>query len=193
MSTSSVDIRRKTAKPLLWIGMASMAMAFAGLTSGYVVARSSLVAKGGWSEVDFPMAFYFSTAVLLATSVILHFGMKSFKSGNAQALTRALGLALLGGIAFAVLQFSGWGELIEEGLYFTGEKSTQAAQWFYVITWFHWMHILAGLLVLSTTFWQAKKGAYSQEKTMGAELAVSFWHFLDILWIYLFLFLQIVR
>ena len=193
MSTSSVNIRRKTAKPLLWIGMASMAMAFAGLTSGYVVARSSLVLKGGWSEVDFPVAFYFSTAVLLATSVVLHLGMKSFKSGNSQALTRALGLALLGGIAFAVLQFSGWGELTEAGLYFTGEKSTQAAQWFYVITWFHWMHLLAGLLVLSTTFWQSKKGAYSQENTIGAELAVSFWHFLDILWIYLFLFLQIVR
>jgi cytochrome c oxidase subunit 3 len=183
----------KAAKPLLWIGMVSMAMAFAGLTSGYVVARSALVAKGQWVEVPLPQAFWASTALVLLGSFLVHRALRAAQEDRAKQVNSLLAAAVVVGVLFLVSQIVGGRELLGQGYYFTGAKSTQAGSWLYVIAWFHWMHALAGVIVLLYSWRQSLRGAYNSSRFGGLERTALFWHFLDGLWIYLVLFLAFLR
>lgn len=186
-------MENKTAKPLLWIGMASIGMAFAGLTSGYVVAKGSLVAKNLWQLIELPVAFYYSTAAILLSSLLLIQGNQAWASGQAKKAAQFMLFALVLGLVFAGLQVAGWKHMVDGNIWFTGPNSTPAGSWLYVITWFHWMHALAGIIVLGITFFKAQKGAYSSDNHLGYTLAGQFWHFLGLLWIYLLLFLAFLR
>lgn len=183
----------KAAKPLLWVGMVSMAMAFAGLTSGYVVARSALVAKGQWVEVPLPGAFWLSTALVVVGSILVHRALRAVRAGNGSQAAGFLGMSVLVALGFLLSQIWGGRELLENGYYFTGPNSTQAGSWLYVIAWFHWMHALAGFLVLIYTWNRARTASYTPTNWGGLERAAIFWHFLDGLWIYLVLFLVFLR
>ena len=125
----------KAAKPLLWIGMVSMAMAFAGLTSGYVVARSALVAKGQWVEVPLPRAFWASTAFVLLGSFLVHRALRAAQEDRVKQVNSLLLAAVGVGLLFLVSQVLGGREVLAQGYYFTGAKSTQAGSWLYVIAW----------------------------------------------------------
>lgn len=186
-------MENKTAKPLLWIGMASIGMAFAGLTSGYVVAKGSLDAKNLWQLIELPNAFYYSTSAILLSSLLLMQGSKALREGMAKKATQYLLFTLALGLAFVVLQVAGWKHLTDGNVWFTGPNSTPAGSWLYVITWFHWMHALAGIIVLSITYYKAQKGAYTPDNHLGYTLGGQFWHFLGLLWIYLLLFLAFLR
>ncbi len=191
MDTSLKMQRRRAAKPMLWIGMASMAMAFIGLTSGYIVSRSALMARNIWMNFEIPSAFYTSTAIIILSSVLMVFVTRMAKKGHVSTLGIFGVLAL--GIVFTILQFVGWNELTDSGVYFTGSESNTSGSWFYVITWFHLLHIVAGIIVLLVTGIKASMGKYSKGDVLGIEMASIFWHFLDALWIYLFLFLSFIR
>lgn len=186
-------MNKKTAKPLLWIGMASIGMAFAGLTSGYVVAKGSLEAKNIWMTIALPEAFYYSTAAMVLSSMLLFQGKMAWKSDFPKRAIQYLHFAIVLGIVFVGLQVVGWRQLMDQEIWFTGEMSTPAGSWLYVITWFHWMHALAGTLVLAVTAVEGRKGRYSRDNHLGYDLASQFWHFLGILWIYLLLFLLFLR
>ena len=186
-------MENKTAKPLLWIGMASIGMAFAGLTSGYVVAKGTLEANNIWQNIELPGAFYISTAAIILSSILLVRGQRAFSKGAPQSALRHLqGTGLLG-LVFLGFQLAGWQQLMDANVWFTGPKSTPAGSWLYVITWFHWMHVVAGVIVLSITSWKAHQGRYTVESHLGYDVASQFWHFLGILWIYLLLFLAFLR
>ena len=185
--------RRGAAKPLLWVGIASMVMAFAGLTSGYVVSRSSLLEKERWMVFELPSYFYFSTAVIILSSITIIWAVKSAKNGNANAATQALWITFLLGLGFAVLQVLGWKQLHDGGVFFTGASSNVAGSWVYAITFFHLLHMIGGLISLLFTTIKSTKGLYSSSDMLGIELAATFWHFLDIVWIYLFIFLLFIR
>lgn len=173
--------------------MASIGMAFAGLTSGYVVAKGSLEAKNLWQLIELPVAFYYSTAAILLSSLLLFQGSAAWKANQPQKAKQYLLFTLLLGVAFVSLQVRGWQVLIDGNIWFTGPNSTPAGSWLYVITWFHWMHALAGIIVLSITYYKAQKGAYTPDNHLGYTLAGQFWHFLGLLWIYLLLFLAFLR
>lgn len=185
--------RRGAAKPMLWIGIASMIMAFAGLTSGYVVSRSALLGENNWLEFALPSAFQYSTVVIILSSITIFFALKLAKKGNKELSTTLLFVTLLLGIAFAYMQYLGWQNLHSSGIFFTGKGSNPAGSWVYAITFFHLLHLVAGLITLMVTSIKSSKGAYSQGDTLGLELASIFWHFLDILWIYLFMFMAFIR
>jgi cytochrome c oxidase subunit 3 len=185
--------RRGAAKPMLWIGIASMAMAFAGLTSGYVVSRSKLIEVNNWLEFALPNAFTYSTIVIVLSSITVFYALKFAKKGMQQQSTYALLATLLLGITFASLQFQGWKELHASGIFFTGAGSNPAGSWVYAISFFHILHVTAGLISLMVTTFKSSKGLYNQKDTLGIELSSTFWHFLDILWIYLFMFLLFIR
>lgn len=184
--------RRKAAKPLLWVGIASMAMAFAGLTSGYVVSRSALMESQAWLQFAIPNAFYYSTAIILLSSATVVMAVRSARAQSGQA-TLWLTVTLVLGLTFAALQYWGWNELVAQNIYFTGPESNTAGSWFYVITMFHMAHMAAGIISLIVTTVKSQMGKYSNGDILGVEMAAIFWHFLDILWIYLFLFLAIIR
>ena len=185
--------KRKVRKPLLWIGLASIVMAFAGLTSGYVVSRSALLAENRWLEFPLPTEFYYATAAIIISSLSLIWAKRAVKKDNQAQLNIGLLITLLLGIAFAVLQFLGWLNLIDQGYFFTGENSNTAISWVYVITFLHWLHVISGLIVLIVTQIQASRGRYTSSSHLGLSLTAIFWHFLDGLWIYLFAFLVFIR
>lgn len=185
--------KRKVRKPLLWIALASIVMAFAGLTSGYVVSRSSLLAENLWFQFALPDEFYYATAVIIASSLTLFWALRAAKAGKQSQLVTGVGLTFLLGVTFAVLQYQGWMSLIDQGYFFTGENSNTAVSWVYVITFLHWLHVISGIIVLGVTLVRATQGKYTRDSHLGLALTSIFWHFLDGLWIYLFGFLVFIR
>jgi cytochrome c oxidase subunit 3 len=186
--TLLAEEKRKVAKPLLWVGLVSIVMMFAGLTSGYIVRRS----QGNWLQFELPEAFYYSTLSIVLSSLILIWAIRAFKKGNEQFLSTGIGLTFLLGLLFSWFQVQGWQELISEGVYFTGPGSNASGSFLYVITLAHLAHLIGGLIVLIVMFIRSKRGAY-QKDTLGLSLGATFWHFLGLLWIYLFLFLLLIR
>jgi cytochrome c oxidase subunit 3 len=183
--------QQKATRPLLYLGLASIGMAFAGLTSGYVVARSSLMAASNWQTIELPFWFYLSTAAVVLSSLLMYRAQAQLSSG---ARPVALVASVLGlGLAFAIFQVLGWAELINQRIYFTGEGSKPEASWLYVITWFHWLHVLAGILVVTLMLVRTVRGYYVGTTALRFTLGAQFWHFLGFLWLYLLGFLLILR
>lgn len=189
MKTDFQIDKRKTRKPLLFISMISIVMLFIGFTSGYIVRQ----AEGNWLEFDLPDAFYLSTAVIILSSLTIHKSLQAAKSNQFDLVKRFLAITLILGLSFAFLQFEGWKQMTEMGVFFTGENSNAAGSFVYVITLVHLIHLLGGLISIVVMYFRAKKQLYTPENTLGLELGVIFWHFLDGLWIYLFLFFLFTR
>ncbi|UNY99254.1 cytochrome c oxidase subunit 3 [Zhouia spongiae] len=177
-------------KMMLWFGMVSLAMMFAGLTSAYVVSKS----RPDWiSDFRIPTSFFISTAAILFSSLTFHLAKKAVQNGNRSKTTMLLLLTLGLGIAFVVLQFVGFSEVIAEGYYFTGSESTITTSFLYAIVFSHIVHVIVGLLVLLGVIYNHFKEKYKPGQTLGLELGAMFWHFLDFLWVYLILFFYFFR
>jgi cytochrome c oxidase subunit 3 len=181
--------KRKSAKPMLWVSMVSMTMMFMGLTSAYVVSRK----RSDWVSFDLPAAFYTSTILIVLSSITFLLAKYFIKKENQKLTTIFLISTLVLGVGFVFFQFQGFGELMQTGLYFTGENSTVKSSFIYGITLAHIVHILAGIVVLIVVLYNQVTKKYSASNYLGLELGAIFWHFVDILWIYLFLFFYLVR
>jgi len=185
--------RRRASKPLLWIGIGSIIMAFAGLTSGYVVSRTTLVANEQWLTFELPSAFINSTIAILLSSTLLWWAVSQIKKGNLGGLKLGLALTLLFGLAFAFLQVHGWKQLVDEEIFFAGAGSNPAGSWVYAISLFHLAHLAGGVIALMVTLFKSLRGAYSAEDYHGVTLLSIYWHFVDLLWVYLYVFLTLIR
>jgi len=181
--------RGKVAIPMLVIGMISMVMFFAAFTSAYIVRQE----KGDWLQFDMPQIFYVSTAVIILSSVTMNWALSSVKKNNLKSLKTAVLLTLLLGIAFVICQFMGWGILYSQKIVFAGKYSNAAGSFFYVLTLMHLLHLAGGILALSVVWIKSIQQKYSPENLLGVRLCAIFWHFLDLLWIFLFLFLLLKR
>jgi len=181
--------KRKSAKPMLWFSMISMTMMFAGLTSAYVVSRK----RDDWVSFDLPNAFYTSTILILISSITFMLAKFFIKKENRQLTTVFLVSTLILGIGFVFFQFEGFKELFNSGLFFAGEHSTVKSSFIYGITLAHLVHIAAGIIVLLIVFYNHITKKYTATNFLGLELGAIFWHFVDILWIYLFLFFYFIR
>lgn len=177
-------------KMMLWFGIASMVMMFAGLTSAYVVSKS----RPDWiTDFQLPASLYWSTLVIVISSLTFLLAKKSIADGNRKNATFSL-LATLGlGIAFVILQLEGFSEIISSGYYFTGSESTVTTSFIYVLVLAHLAHLAAGLIVLLVVIYNHFKQRYKPGQMLGIELGATFWHFLDLLWVYLFVFLYFFR
>ncbi|MDA8877653.1 cytochrome c oxidase subunit 3 [Flavobacteriaceae bacterium] len=187
-TNDSISTKTNRAKKMmLWFGMISMSMTFAGLTSAYVVSSS----RADWiQQIELPFAFTLSTLLIVLSSGTFYAALKMLKAQKQKA-TQSLLLATLGlAIAFVYFQFQGFNGIIEKGYYFTGPESTITTSYLYVLVLLHLAHLTAGISIVLNVFFKTLKGAYEQGNTLGFELAVTFWHFLDILWVYLFLFVS---
>jgi cytochrome c oxidase subunit 3 len=175
----------KTYKLLLWFGMISICMIFAGLTSAYVVSKS----RPDWlKDFQLPTAFLISTIAMLVSSFTFYGALKSMKKGNRNQTTILL-LATLGlGIAFILLQFKGFGQVIENGYFFTGSESNVTTSFLYIAVLVHIAHLLGGIISLLVVIYNHYKQKYNSAQTLGIELSAMYWHFMDFIWVYLFLF-----
>lgn len=183
------EIREKNAKLLLYIAIGSMVMLFAGITSGYIVSKSG----GTWLYFDLPVPFWFSTGIILLSSFTMKMAVNAAKSGNANSTTGYLLFTSLLGLVFAILQFWGWSDMVSQKIFFAGKSSNAAGSYMYVITGLHLAHLAGGLIALLVSYNRSQRGKYTVQNHSGLLLTSTYWHFLDILWVYLFLFLLFAR
>jgi len=177
--------KNKAKKTMLLLAMASFTMMFAGLTSAYVISKN----RPDWlSDFSLPQAFTWSTLVILASSVSFHLAKKAIQANNRSNTTMFLGITLVLGLIFIALQFKGFSQVIDAGYYFTGSESTITTSFLYVVVLVHLLHLIGGLIALLIIIYNHYKQKYKAGQTLGIELGAMFWHFLDFLWLYLFLF-----
>ncbi|CAM1359346.1 cytochrome c oxidase subunit 3 [Tenacibaculum xiamenense] len=181
--------RRKSAKPMLWVSMISMVMFFAGLTSAYVVSMN----REDWVTFDLPQAFYISTVLIVLSSITLFFSQKALKKDQISNSLILLLITFVLGLGFVWYQYVGFNQLKEVGLYFTGPESTVSTSFIIGITFMHVLHLIAGVVVLLVVIYNHYKKKYSSADMLGFELGAIFWHFVDVLWIYLFFFFYFIR
>ncbi len=182
------DIRRKTSKPLIWIGIVSIIMFFGGLTSAVIVSQGG----GEFLTIDMPFAFTISTVVILLSSVIFHFGLISIKKGNYAVAKISIIATLILGLLFIATQYMGWVNLYENGVYAVGAESTQESSFIYLLTALHIAHLVGGLISLIIVLVKTIKERYTLDNMLGMQVSITYWHFLGALWIYLFFFLKFI-
>ncbi len=167
----------------LWVAIASMVMMFASLTSAYIVRH----AAGNWLEFRLPEVFMYSTLIIILSSATLQGSYFSFKKGNETTYKMLLALTFILGLSFLVMQYQGWMALYDIGVELTGNPS---GSFVYVISGIHATHLLGGLAALTVALVHAFSLPFKVTKIRKRRLALSltFWHFLGVLWIYLYFF-----
>lgn len=180
----------KSYKLILLFSMVSMFMMFAGLTSAFVVSKS----RADWlKDFQLPTAFYFSTAVILGCSVTFHLAKKAILKDNRSETTLLLVSTFALGVLFIILQFVGFRQIVDNGYFFTGSASSITSTFLYVVTIVHLAHLAGGMVSLLIIIYNHLKQKYNSTQILGIELGAMYWHFLDLLWVYLFLFLYFFK
>lgn len=186
---------QEEAKPILtvnkfkfitWLFIITIVMLFASQTSAYLVRR----AEGNWIEFAVPTIFYWSTGVLLISSVMMFLAQRFARNDDFSKLRLAISMAFAFGIAFLCMQYFGWQELQSEGVYLKGNPS---GSFLYVLTGLHAFHLITGLVVLLFALNAAFKMKIHSKSLVQIEVCSTYWHFLDLLWVYLFVFLIYFR
>jgi cytochrome c oxidase subunit 3 len=163
---------------------------FAGLTSAFVVSKS----RADWlKDFQLPVAFYYSTVAIIACSVTFYLAKKAIQKDNQKRTSTFLLATLALGILFVFLQFAGFEEIVGNGYYFTGSGSSITTTFLYVVTVVHLIHLAGGVISLLIIIYNHFKQKYNSSQTLGIELGAMYWHFLDLLWVYLFLFLYFFK
>ncbi len=170
----------------LWVACASITMMFAAFTSSFLVRR----AAGNWLEFPLPKVFYFSTAVMVLSSVALHLGYRFFRSGHEKRYKGFLMTAFALGFAFLGLQYQGWLSLQAMGV---AINTNPSGSFVYVISGVHAAHILGGVAALAVALLHAFILPFrvTPARKLRFELTLTYWHFVDLLWVYLFFFFLI--
>ncbi len=186
-----VSQERKRLHPhkfLLWVGIGSIIMMFAGLTSAYIVRRSA----ANWLEFSLPPVFWYSTFVILLSSLTMHLSVKAFKAREMMRYRTLITITAGLGVLFATLQFFGFYYLNTHGVQLLGQGSNPAASFLAVITGLHVLHVLGGVIALLVIFMRAYSMRIKSYNVTTIEIAGTYWHFVDILWVYLFIFFNLV-
>ena len=173
-------------KMMLWFGIASLIMSFAGWTSAYVVSSS----RDDWLvDLKLPGAFIISVVLITLSSIMLIIAKRALKADNQSRTTLFLIVTFLLGVGFIVSQLMGFQQIIDLGYNFTGPTSNITMSYIYLIATVHIVHVVVGLICLLVVIYNHFKQKYNKDEMLGFELAANFWHFVDLLWLYLFLFL----
>jgi cytochrome c oxidase subunit 3 len=169
----------------MWIFIFTSFMFFAALTSGFIVYAGG---TGHGMKIKLPSAFIYSTAAIILSSITMFLSSQAAKGLQFQKQRLYLILTISLGILFFVGQFYAWYVLVTKmGVYFSNPNATQS--FIYVFTGMHLIHILAGLLLLANTLYRAKATTPQVKNLYNMQMSSIFWHFVDIIWIYLYVFL----
>ena len=169
-------------KFIMWLFIVSIIMLFAAMTSAYLVRR----AEGNWLEYTIPAVFSYSTGVLIFSSLTMQIALWAAKKDRFGLMRLAISITFVAGIAFLYMQFQGWVQLVDLKVFFVGNP---AGSFMYVFTGLHAFHLISGLIVLLYALKAAFQLTIHAKSLDQMEIATTYWHFLDVLWLYLFAFL----
>jgi len=165
----------------LWVAIGSIVMMFAGLTSAYIVKRD----QPNWVGFEMPRVFWYSTAIILVSSATVQFAVRSFKDREMRRYRALMFITMLLGLAFVGCQLAGFAQLWGKGIDFRGSG---AGQFLYVIAGLHAVHVLGGVVVLVVQWIKSQRKKVRNYASTPVEIAATYWHFVDLLWVYLFVF-----
>ena len=235
MEMQDSSSNERTGKMVLYIGIFSIVMLFAGLSSAYVVTSYGEL----WVNIAIPSAFYISTALILLSSLTARMAVKASAQLAEQKVKWFLGATLILGLGFGVSQYIGWAQLTGSGSYFSGhvdnldgiygedytisyqgeelvyeneeyyfpsdelrEKpltneiaiyGNSASSYIYILSFVHLLHLLGGILFFTVIYLVGQFGKKGMINPLRLKLGTIYWHFVDGLWIYLFLFLLFIH
>ena len=179
------DKKAKTYKMLLYFAMISIIMIFAGLTSAFVVSKQ----RPDWlKELVIPVTFTYSTIILLLSSITFYLAKRAIISNNHSLTKVYLLLTLVLGISFTFLQFKGFDLLFNQGLVPFGSSSKVTVSFLFVFVSVHMAYMFVGMISLIYVIYNHYKQKYNSSQYLGIELSGIYWHFMDFIWVYLFLF-----
>ncbi len=170
----------------LWIAIGSITMMFAGLTSAYIIKRN----QPNWLEFDLPVIFWYSTAAIIASSVTLWLAGRYFRESDMAKYRRMLVITFFLGILFVTLQVIGFIQLWNLGITLTKNVSVS---FLYPIVGLHAIHVIGGIIALMIMFLKAFSRRQKIYSAVPIEMMSTYWHFVDLLWIYLLFFLMMIR
>ncbi len=190
----SIDLKHRTIKsnintlsmhPLkfaLWLFIVSIVMIFAALTSAYIVRQ----AEGDWLIYNLPASFLRNTILIALSSISMQLAYSAAKRDNFKMLKIFMVVTALLAIAFLVGQFLSWGDLVAIDVYFVGNP---AGSFLYVLTGMHAFHLITGVIFILIMLVSAFNLKVHAKNMVKMEMCTTYWHFLDGLWLYLFIFL----
>jgi cytochrome c oxidase subunit III len=195
--TSEIKIVEEARKPLsmhpkkfaLWLFIASVMMLFAAWTSAYLVKRG----EPGWSSFELPSLFWVNTFIVLLSSSAMFWAQRAARKDNIEMTKVSLIVTLVLGIGFLVGQLQAWNQMTDMGYYFTGMGSNTSSSFIYVLSGFHGLHIVGGLVFLVIVLVKTIKLKVNSGNMISIEMCSVYWHFLSVLWLYLFVFLILNR
>ena len=165
----------------LWVAMGSIIMMFAGLTSAYIVKSN----QPKWITFQMPVIFWYSTAVLVASSLTMQMALREFKNRRMINYRKLISGTVILGASFIALQIFGFNQIWNSGITLSGAG---AAPFMYVIFGLHGLHVLGGVIALLVMMLKAFNTHRRSYDPVPVEVVSSYWHFVDILWVYLFIF-----
>ena len=186
---ASADQQRKKIHPYkftLWVGIGSIIMMFAGYTSAYIVKRE----QPGWITFSMPVIFWYSTGVMLLSSVLMQLSLSAFKDRDTGKYRNLIAATTGLGILFIVLQLFGYWQLNKMGVKIEGSGS---GVFFIIIFGLHALHVLGGIVTLIVLFFRSLSSRIRSYNMVPIEVAATYWHFVDLLWLYLFVFFILIH
>lgn len=166
----------------LWLFMVTVVMIFAGLTSAYIVRQS----EGNWLEFDLPAVFYYTSGIIIISSIFLHWAYLSAKKDNLIQLRIGMVIASVLGLAFLVGQWYSFVALVDIDVYLVGNPS---GSFLYIFTGLHALHLVSGVIFLIIVLISSFRYKVHSQSMVSMEMCVTYWHFLGALWLYLFTFM----
>lgn len=171
----------------LWLFIVTVAMLFGAFTSAYIVKR----ADTGWAEITLPWHFTMNSWIIVLSSISLVFASRAAKQDKLELTKVLVSLTALLGLTFLAGQFLAFGELVNMNQHFTGGNVSHS--FIYVITGVHAVHVIGGVVFLLITLVAAMKYQVHRKRMDLIEMCSTYWHFLGVLWLYLFMFLMLNR
>jgi cytochrome c oxidase subunit III len=184
----------------LWLFMVTVVMLFAAFTSSLIVGRPDAIANGTWAEYHIPFNFTLSTILIVLSSISMQWAYFAAKKDNLIQNRIAILITFILGAGFMISQYLGYKALIAEDVYFTGLTNVNgklvspiSGSFFYAITGIHALHVAGGLFILLFTLIASLRYRVHSKKMLGINLCTTYWHFIGVLWVYLFILLNIYR
>jgi len=174
----------------MWVALASIAMMFTALSSAYIVRAGG---APDWVSIAMPRVLLLSTALILISSITMEVSRRNLKASSFSGYGRWLLVTMLLGIGFLASQLIAWRQLARQGVYVA---SNPHSSFFYLLTAAHAVHLIGGLLALIFLWIRsrlAKQLEVTPRRQATADAVTIYWHFMDALWIYLFLLLFLWR